>query len=173
MFKVPGFGAILSAFNCTPGTIASCTADLQEGNLLGLSPGGVYEALFSDHKEYKVLWKSRVGFAKIALDSKVPVFPIFTRNIREAVRTLSFSKRLMRAVYSKIRLPCAPIYGGFPVKLTTYIGDPIELRPEDTPESFRDKCRAGVEELIRQHQRLPGSIWLALFERFGRKRHTS
>jgi 1-acyl-sn-glycerol-3-phosphate acyltransferase len=130
-------------------------------------------ALFSDHKDYRVLWKSRVGFARIALEAKVPVIPVFTRNIREAVRTFSFGKSLMRAIYNRFRLPCAPIYGGWPVKLTTYIGDPIPYDPNDTPESLRDKCKDGIESLIHQHQRVPGSICMALFERVTRKRHTS
>lgn len=139
---------------------------------LGLSPGGVYEAMFSGHQDYKILWKSRVGFAKIALQAGVPVIPVFTKNIREAVRTLNFSKRLMKWVYDKIRFPCAPIYGGWPVKLTTYIGDPISYDPRDTPESLRDKCKEAIEKLIADNQRLPGSICVALFERFTRKRHT-
>jgi len=34
------------------------------------SKGGVREALFSDHN-YKVLWGTRAGFAKVAVDAKV------------------------------------------------------------------------------------------------------
>lgn len=172
LFHVPGFGAILNSFCCTPGTVNSCSNDLSEGNLLGLSPGGVYEALFSDSKEYKVMWKNRLGFAKIALEAKVPVIPVFTKNIREVVRNFSFGKRLMMSIYDKIRFPIAPIYGGFPVKLTTFIGDPIAYDPNDTPETLRDKCKSALEELIEKHQRIPGSICVALIERF-RKRHTS
>ena len=56
MIQIPGLGTILNAFSCTPGTISSCTEDLKAGNLLGLAPGGVYEAQFSD-SYYKVEWK--------------------------------------------------------------------------------------------------------------------
>ena len=44
--------------------------------------------MFSDQKDYNVQWKNRVGFAKIALEAQIPIIPVFTRNIREAVRTL-------------------------------------------------------------------------------------
>jgi hypothetical protein len=37
------------------------------------------------------------------------------------------------------RLPLAPIFGGFPVKLRSFIGEPIPFDPIDTPESLRDK----------------------------------
>lgn len=172
LFHVPGFGILLNAFYCTPGTVSSCASDLSEGNLLGLSPGGVYEALFSDHKQYKLEWKNRLGFAKIALEAKVPVIPVFTKNVREAVRNFSFGKKLMKMIYDKIKLPIAPIYGGLPVKLTTFIGDPIPYDPQLTPESLREKCKESLEDLIAKHQRIPGSICVALIERF-RKRHTS
>ena len=87
MFKIPGLGTILKLLRITPGTVESCAKDLREGNLLGIAPGGVYESQFSDHN-YKVLWKSRVGFAKIALKAEAPVVPMFTRNVREAFRTI-------------------------------------------------------------------------------------
>lgn len=52
-----------------PGTIQTCSNVLKEGNLLAISPGGVYEAQFS-HR-YNLMWKRRLGFAKVALDAKV------------------------------------------------------------------------------------------------------
>lgn len=38
--------------------------------MLAISPGGVYEAQFGD-SYYELMWKKRVGFAKVALDAKV------------------------------------------------------------------------------------------------------
>lgn len=52
-----------------PGTVQSCANVLKDGNLLAISPGGVYEAQFSHH--YDLLWKKRLGFAKVALEAKV------------------------------------------------------------------------------------------------------
>ena len=173
LFHIPGLSAILNVFGCTEGTVPSCAKNLSDGNLLGLSPGGVYEAMFSDHKKYNIQWKSRVGFAKIALQAGVPVIPIFTKNIREAVRTFNFSKRIMKWIYEKTRMPLSPLYGGWPVKLTTIVGDPIPHDPRDTPESLRDKVKESIEKLIGEHQRVPGSICVALFERFTSKRHAS
>ena len=98
MFKIPGLGTILKLLRITPGTVESCTKDLREGNLLGIAPGGVYESQFSDHN-YKVLWKSRVGFAKIALKAEAPVVPMFTRNVREAFRTIRSSVKHLHKIF--------------------------------------------------------------------------
>lgn len=164
LFKIPGLKTILSAFCCTPGTVASCADDLRAGNLLGLAPGGVYEAQFSDSC-YKLEWKSRVGFAKIAIEAKVPVIPVFTQNVREAFRTVGLFRSFMVRVYNRLRFPCTPLYGGFPVKLRTIIGTPIPFDKEDTPFTLRQKCKDAIENLIKEHQRVPGSIFCALLER--------
>lgn len=52
-----------------PGTVQTCSNLLKDGNILAISPGGVYEAQFSLH--YNLMWKKRLGFAKVALDAKV------------------------------------------------------------------------------------------------------
>lgn len=164
LFKIPGLGTILNAFSCTPGTISSCTEDLKAGNLLGLAPGGVYEAQFSD-SYYKIEWKSRVGFAKIAIDAKVPVIPVFTQNLREAFRTVGIFRPLMIKIYNRLRFPCVPLYGGFPVKLRTIIGSPIPYDKEHTPFALKEKCKEAIETMIKEHQRVPGSILRALVDR--------
>ena len=81
-------------------------------------PGGVREAMFGD-ENYQILWGERIGFAKVALEAKIPIIPIFTKNCREAFRTISFGRNILLKLYEIIRLPCVVMYGGFPVKLVT------------------------------------------------------
>ena len=70
LFKVPGLKSLLEAFEVTPGSLESCVSLLNEGHILAISPGGVREALFSDHN-YEIIWGKRAGFAKVACDAKV------------------------------------------------------------------------------------------------------
>ena len=74
----------------------------------------------------------------------------------------------MISIYNRIKFPCVPLYGGFPVKLRTIIGDPISYNSEDTPFILREKCKVAIENLIKDHQRLPGSIICALVDRLRR-----
>lgn len=70
LFKIPGWSIFADVLKIIPGTVQSCSAILKEGNMLAISPGGVYEAQFGD-SYYELLWKKRMGFAKVALDAKV------------------------------------------------------------------------------------------------------
>jgi len=168
LFKVPGIALVLEVFHCTPGTVDSLAEQLREGHLLGLSPGGVYEAQFGDHN-YRLLWKERLGFARAALQAGVPVLPVFTENIREAFRVLPVGHSLFHWLFARTRLPLRPCFGGFPVKLRTHIGAPIYPLPEETPEHFRDRCRGALECMVEEHQRLPGTILRGIIDRFWRK----
>lgn len=165
LFSVPGLRIVLDAFCCTPGTVDSCATVMKEGHLLGLAPGGVYEAQFGD-SNYELLWKDRLGFAKAAIAAGVPVIPVFTENVRESFRVLGFGRRFFYWLFRKTKLPLRPVYGGFPVKLYTHIGKPIEQEPGITPEQLRDRCKESVEMLINRHQRKPGSIFRGIFDRF-------
>lgn len=70
LFKVPGLKSLLEAFEITPGSVEACVDMLNEGHVLCISPGGVREALFSDHN-YEIIWGNRVGFSKVAQIAKV------------------------------------------------------------------------------------------------------
>lgn len=76
----------------SPGTVKSCTETLNRGNLLAISPGGVYEAQFGNNY-YELLWQHRLGFAKVAIESKVPIIPMFTENVREGFRNVGIGRR--------------------------------------------------------------------------------
>ncbi|XP_050794905.1 transmembrane protein 68-like [Gopherus flavomarginatus] len=137
---------------------------LKKGNLLSVTPGGVREAFCSD-ENYNILWGNRKGFAQVAIDAKVPIIPLFTHNIQEGCRTLG-KIGFFRWFYECSRLPLIPVYGGFPVKLRTYVGDPIPYDPNITATELVEKTKIALETLRDRHQKLPGSILRALLEQF-------
>ncbi|NXY01790.1 TMM68 protein, partial [Pteruthius melanotis] len=164
VFRLPGFKILLDVHGVIHGPKEACVSTLKEGRLLAIAPGGVREALFSDEM-YTILWSNRKGFAQVAIDAKVPIIPMFTQNVREGFRTLGGIK-ILRSLYERIRLPVVPLYGGFPVKLRTFIGEPIPYEPNMTAEELAEKTKAAVQALIEKHQKIPGNIFRALMERF-------
>lgn len=168
LFNIPGWNIISEGIKVIPGTVNTCCQIVESGNLLAVSPGGVYEALFGD-QSYPIMWKSRVGFAKVALQAKVPIIPMFTENVREAFRTMAPMKSLWLKLYNWTRLPFMPIYGGFPVKLVTHLGSPVLPSPSSSPQQLQKECAEAINALIEKHQRLPGCIMLAVADRFYRK----
>ncbi|KAJ3594581.1 hypothetical protein NHX12_003888 [Muraenolepis orangiensis] len=70
LFKIPGFKPLLEVFSVMHGPREECVRALRSGHLLGLSPGGVREALFSD-ETYPLIWGTRRGFAQVAIDAQV------------------------------------------------------------------------------------------------------
>ncbi|KFP71904.1 PREDICTED: transmembrane protein 68 [Acanthisitta chloris] len=168
VFKLPGFKLLLDVHGVIHGSQEDCVNTLKQGHLLAIAPGGVREALFSDEM-YTIIWGDRKGFAQVAIDAKVPIIPMFTQNVREGFRTLGGIK-ILRSLYERIRLPVVPIYGGFPVKMRTFIGEPIPYEPNVTADELAEKTKAAVQALIDKHQKIPGNIFRALMERFQRQK---
>ncbi|XP_032982254.1 transmembrane protein 68 isoform X3 [Rhinolophus ferrumequinum] len=188
VFKIPGFSLLLDVFCALHGPREKCVEILRSGHLLAISPGGVREALISD-ETYNIIWGNRKGFAQVAIDAKV--MRKFRHRVLKGWRdrviqqgrsraehtvqdcrqlvllpSLTAFHRLFRWLYEKFRYPFAPMYGGFPVKLRTYLGDPIPYDPEITAEELAEKTKNAVQALIDKHQRIPGNIMSALLERF-------
>jgi len=160
MFKVPGFKTFLEVFGCTTGPRSRLVELLKDGNVVIVSPGGVREALFS--KDYGIIWEDRAGFAKCAVEAQVPILPMFTSNVRQV---FDFPDRMkgntLRRLYEYTRLPFSLLFGFFPAKLDTYIGEPISTDGITVAEC-RDRAKAAVEQLIKKHQRYRHDWWKGL-----------
>nr|XP_060631299.1 LOW QUALITY PROTEIN: monoacylglycerol/Diacylglycerol O-acyltransferase-like [Anolis sagrei ordinatus] len=164
VFSLPGFKLLLDVFSVLHGTQEECGKALSKGHLLAIAPGGVREALFSN-ENYVLIWGNRKGFAQVAIDAKVPIIPMFTQNVRESIRSLG-GLSLFRLMYEYLRLPIVPLYGNFPVKLRTYVGDPIPYKAKVTADELADKAKTAVQSLIDKHQKIPGNVFRAVMERF-------
>ena len=152
MIWMPGFEMMSNGMGCFAGTRQDCVRKLQKGNLLGIAPGGGLEAQCGSSDTYEIMWKKRSGFASIAIDARVPIIPVFTENIRESVCNLQTGSRLWQWIYEKTRIPMTPMYGGFPVRLTTHIGDPIYPTNDMTVEDLRLATVKAMQGLIAEHQ---------------------
>ncbi len=73
---------------------------------------------------------------------------------------------LWNYIYEKTKAPMTPLYGGFPVKLTTHLGDPIDPADFQSADELRAAAVIQMQKLIKKHQRLPGSIYQAIKDRF-------
>ncbi|KAF5400339.1 Transmembrane protein 68 [Paragonimus heterotremus] len=181
LFRLPGMRYVLDILGAIEGTVTECASHLNpslrpgyphvesdeenpDGCILLVAPGGVREALFAD-EFYSVLWGKRQGFAKVAILARQPIYPMFTENIRETIRVVQFGKSIWRKLYELTRLPVALFYGYFPVKLRTYIGDPIYPVDGETPEQLAVRTREAVERLISMHQHTPSNLFCALLQR--------
>ncbi len=49
---------------------------LRSGHLVGVAPGGGWEAQCGDSSTYEVMWKRREGFAVTAFQAGAPVIPV-------------------------------------------------------------------------------------------------
>ncbi|XP_042320606.1 transmembrane protein 68-like isoform X2 [Sceloporus undulatus] len=164
LFRLPGLKLLFEVIHCINPTKQECVALLKKGHLLGIAPGGIREQNYSDNT-YKLVWGNRKGFAQVAIDAKVPIIPMFTSNLREGYITYG-NIRPMRWLYEKTRSLVFPVYGLFPVKFRTYIGQPISYDPNVTAEELVEKTKIAMEALQNKHQKIPGNIVRALRERF-------
>nr|XP_056710892.1 transmembrane protein 68-like [Euleptes europaea] len=145
-------------------TKQECVEMLKKGHLVSIAPGGAREQNYGDNT-YKLIWKNRKGFAQVAIDAKAPIIPMFTQNIRDGYRSYG-NIWPMRWLYERIRFVFFPTYGFIPVKLRTHIGEPIPYDPSITAEELVEKTKMAIEALRDKHQKIPGSIARALWERF-------
>lgn len=168
MFKVPGFSSALRFWNCIPGPRDKIIESLVNGNIVALSPGGTREAIFSQN--YQLLWGKRYGWADCLLSvqrrletqaehdstiqTKVCVLPMFTKNSRSMFDYPIFVKRwkVIRWFYETFRWPIYPMFGGFPVKMTTFIGEPIFIDKSHNSIELSKEIQRKLKGLIRKYQ---------------------
>ena len=84
LIMMPGAETLMRSFGAMPGGREEVIRLLKEGHLVGVAPGGGYEAQLATSSDYPVMWKKRRGFAVVAKQAGVPIIPMFTENVREA-----------------------------------------------------------------------------------------
>jgi len=156
LFKTPGLAWLTRSVGGVSANKDVATKLLKQGMLVGVSPGGTREAISGRKNNYRLVWGKRLGFANLALEAKVPIIPGFTENVEGLYRAPFAELPFFQKLYEKTRLPIVPIMGlgllPFPVRLTTWLGEPIVPKAGETAQELADRTRQAIEILIEKHQ---------------------
>ncbi|HRI70812.1 MAG TPA: lysophospholipid acyltransferase family protein [Polyangium sp.] len=134
---------------------------LDEGHVVAVAPGGLREAIRPSTQRFRVDWKGRSGFARLALEAQKPIL-LAACPAADLIYTL-YDNPLTTFAYRKWKVPL-PIMRGLgpsliprPVRLTTYCS-PTFLPPkiareratEDEVQAYRVELTDKMNNFIRE-----------------------
>jgi 1-acyl-sn-glycerol-3-phosphate acyltransferase len=177
LFKIPFFGDFLKSCGHCPGSREACTDLMQDGENILLFPGGQREVLKHKGETYKLTWKNRYGFVRLAITHGYTITPFAAVGPDESFDIVMDAKDYMATPLGKF-LKATGIAGKFlrsgdeippmvrgigltpiprPEKYYFKIGKPIDMQPyqnqlisdsESTLKDARDVVEEAVYQLI-------------------------
>lgn len=170
IFKTPGVRRFARAIGVVEGKMNTGKELLEDGELVAVAPGGMYEALRSSAEKYEIRWDSRRGFCRLAMDCQSPIV-LAACPAADDLYTV-YSNPITDAIYANFRVPLPMIRGmGLsllprPIQLTHELAGPFQppTRVDDEAEAtaqllkFHNRCIQEMEELMRMaatHHHLP------------------
>lgn len=157
LFRVPGVADWVRSAGIRPASPGAGRRLLEEGNLLFVAPGGMWESLRPSRERYTVRWSQRKGFCRLALQAGVPLIVAACPAADDIYRIRA--SQLTDSIYRRFKAPL-PIARGIgptllprPVQLTHTIAPPIIPPPYDPARE-----RQQVEDLHREACRVMGEL---------------
>lgn len=83
-FMVPGWRDTLAALGAVLGTRENCATLMEQGEQVLVFPGGGREVMKRRGERYKLIWKNRTGFARMAIRHGYPILPFASVGAEEA-----------------------------------------------------------------------------------------
>lgn len=152
-------GPWLSRIGPIPAFLETGRAVLARGGIVGVAPGGTHESLRPTTERYRIDWRGRRGFVRLALETGTPVI-LAACPAADRIYTV-YSSPLVRWVYDRYRLPLRFVRGlgptiiPRPVRLTFHLSAPVHppalvgSRLEDADvEAFFARLEARMHALI-------------------------
>lgn len=154
LWKIPGLRELITAIGALPGEPRAAAALLRSGELVMVYPGGVDDSLKLRSERYQLKWKSRAGFARVALMARVPIIPVVGFGIDEMYSVVGREPWLGRRIFRSARYDLPLAFGAFGTLVPRrakhrYLVLP-PIAPQGDPDSVADveRVRAAVHEAL-------------------------
>lgn len=183
-FKIPGWRDVLTRYGVVDGTREHCAALMQAGEHILVFPGGGREVSKRKGERYELIWKERLGFARMAVEQGCTLQPFSAVGAEEALDILVDADEIMASplgpwlriagVRPDVVLPIVKGIGPTPIprpeRLYFEFHEPISTeglagQHEDVEvlRALRDEVRAsveaGIERLRERQKRDPKRSW--------------
>lgn len=153
-------GSLMKAFGAVDGTRSNVDCLMENNSNILVYPGGGQEVLkHSSVPKYALLWKERLGFARLAIKHGYPIIPCASVGTEEMVEILAdiSLEYLRKGQFLPIPGPMGPyklqklyFWVGEPIPTVEYEGD---WKNEDFAREVRDKTKDAVEDGIKLLQK--------------------
>ena len=167
-YAIPVWRDLLAMGGMVRGTRENVRALMRAGQSILVFPGGADEVFKARGQEYRLLWKERLGFARLAIEFAYPIVPFAAVGAEEMYQVLVDSRtpgagQVSALIRRLVGLPLPPLVRGVgptllprPERLYFWFGDPVDTssygaagNDDAAARTVRDEVRAAVEEGIR------------------------
>jgi Acyltransferase len=96
-FAVPIWRDVLRRLGAVRGTRESCARLFQAGEAVLVFPGGGREVMKHKGEQYKLIWKERIGFARLAIEHSVPILPFASVGVEDMFEIVADADDILRS----------------------------------------------------------------------------
>jgi 1-acyl-sn-glycerol-3-phosphate acyltransferase len=82
-FALPVWRDLLRRVGAVRGTRENCARLFEAGEAVLVFPGGGREVMKHKHEQYRLVWKERIGFARLAIQYQVPIVPFASVGVED------------------------------------------------------------------------------------------
>ena len=166
-YRIPLWRDLLKACGMVRGTRDNVRALMRDRQTVLVFPGGAREVSKKRDEKYELMWKERLGFARLAIEHEYPIVPFAAVGAEEMLDVVIDEKNPVYAKFAETikrvtgtALPPAVRGVGLtpvprPERLYFWIGTPIETarfsgdhENDDYARTLRDEVRTAVESGI-------------------------
>ena len=182
-FKIPFWRTLLDRYGVVEGSRQNCGALMEAGECILVFPGGGREVAKRKGEKYKLIWKERIGFVRMAVKYGCTIVPFSAVGVEDAFDILLDGNDLMASplgpllrragVKDEYLMPITKGMGPTPFprpqRLYFRIGTPIETIEFTGEQENTELCRT-LRERVRSEVEY-GIEWLRHTRKEDPKRH--
>jgi 1-acyl-sn-glycerol-3-phosphate acyltransferase len=101
-FAIPLWRDLLRKIGAVRGTREICARLFEAGEAVLVFPGGGREVMKHKHERYQLIWKERIGFARMAIEYGVPIVPFASVGVEDMFEIVADADDLMRSPVGRL-----------------------------------------------------------------------